>query len=241
MNNIQATLRTKLIELSDESYFKFSTKLNPQIKLIGVRMPKLRTLAKKYEKDPQTANLLITPYAQDDDPYLEELMIQAILIAKLKLNNRFEIIEAFIPNLKGWALCDLLCAELNEAHTLKDEYWNFVYPKFLRNDNQSKRFAAVMTLHYFTKRQYLDKILDTIKNQEFKDYYVSMGIAWMLSVLFIEHPERVYNFIKSRDLYLPTLMQTLQKILDSYKVENEQKTLIRALRNEIKQGSKNNS
>ncbi len=230
MNSLQLTLRQHLYTLKDDSYFKFSSKLNPGSKVMGVRMPLLRKTAKAYLKEPDKASLIIMPYGDSDNPFLEELMVVAILIAKLKLDNRLEKIDYFFRYLKGWALCDLLCAELDEAQDNLDLYWKYIYPKFTSNDNAQLRFAAVMSLNYFTDEKYLNEILDVISYREYSDYYVSMGVAWLVATLFVKHPEKIYIFLKEKKLYNLTWRQSLQKILDSYKVTKEYKTLIRELR-----------
>ncbi len=230
MNEIQINLRQQLHNLKDDAYLEFSSKLNPGIKVMGVRIPILRKIAKNYLKNPDAATLLISPYSKNDDPFLEELMIAAILIANLKINDRFEKINYFFRYLKGWSLCDLLCAELKDARNNLDLYWNFVYPKFFCKESEQQRFAAVMSLNYFTEKKYLRKILKAISHKEYTDYYVSMGVAWLVATLFVKYPDRIYFFLKEKNLYSLTHKQALQKILDSYKVTVEQKALIRKLK-----------
>lgn len=230
MNEIQINLRQRLHHLKDDAYLEFSSKLNPGIKVIGVRMPILRTIAKNYLKKPKEAYLLISPYSTSDEPFLEELMITAILIANLQITDRFEKINYFFRYLKGWALCDLLCAELKEARNNLDLYWKFVYPKFTSKDPAQLRFAAVMTLNYFTEKKYLNNILKAISHKEYTDYYASMGVAWLVAELFVKYPDKIYIFLKEKNLYPLTWRQALQKILDSYKVTAVQKTLIRELK-----------
>ena len=57
-----------------------------------------------------------------------------------------------------------------------------------------------------------------------------MGVAWLVATLFVKYPDRIYFFLKEKNLYSLTHKQALQKILDSYKVTVEQKALIRKLK-----------
>ena len=81
MNN--EDIRSKLIELSDDKYKEFSTDLCPgvDIEVLGVKIPKIRKLAKEIVKD-NPEEYLKNP----QEKYLEELMLEALVIANLKKN-----------------------------------------------------------------------------------------------------------------------------------------------------------
>ena len=109
MNNEE--IRKKLIELSDAKYKEFSAGLCPgvNIEMLGVRIPKIRKLAKEIVKD-NPEEYLKNP----QEKYFEELMLQALVIANLKidLEKKKEYIISFVPKINSWAICDSFCVVL---------------------------------------------------------------------------------------------------------------------------------
>ena len=113
MNNEE--IRNKLIELSDAKYKEFSTDLCPgvDIEVLGVRIPKIRKLAKEIVKDDPEEYL-----KNPQEKYLEELMLEALVIANLKidLEKKKEYIINFVPKINSWAVCDSFCTDLKDAN-----------------------------------------------------------------------------------------------------------------------------
>ena len=67
-------------------------------------------------------------------------------------------------------------------------------------------------------------------------YYVMMGAAWLLSVLYLTDKEVVLDYIKDGSIDIDTRLKTISKILDSFRVSKEEKQYLRILRGEIRQG-----
>ena len=87
----------KLFELQDEKYGDFQCKLTPGIdrdRIIGVRVPILRKLAKSYINDDECDEFLNhLPHR-----YYDENMLHGILISEIKDFDRcVEELEKFLP------------------------------------------------------------------------------------------------------------------------------------------------
>ena len=100
-------IRAELFALRDEGYAAFQQKLIPGVpaeRVIGVRVPELRKLAKQVSKDPSRAAFLEDlPHA-----YYDEDLLHALLIAEEKDFARcLEETEAFLPFVDNWAVCDI--------------------------------------------------------------------------------------------------------------------------------------
>lgn len=67
-------------------------------------------------------------------------------------------------------------------------------------------------------------------------YYVMMGAAWLLSVLYLTDKAAVLDYIKDGSIDIDTRLKTISKILDSFRVSKEEKQYLRILRGEIRQG-----
>lgn len=87
-------IRMRLEQLSEEDYKKFNENLLPGTKhVLGVRMPKLRALAKEIAKGDFRAylNEAYEKISADKGSYHEEIMLEGLVIAyaKMELKERF--------------------------------------------------------------------------------------------------------------------------------------------------------
>ena len=171
MNN--EDIRSKLIELSDDKYKEFSTDLCPgvDIEVLGVKIPKIRKLAKEIVKD-NPEEYLKNP----QEKYLEELMLEALVIANLKmdLEKKKAYIINFVPKINSWAVCDSFCTDLKDANKNPEFFWKIISKYFKSKKEYEIRFAVVMLLDYYVKEEYIDKIIKVIDNIRSEEYYVEM-------------------------------------------------------------------
>lgn len=89
-------------------------------------------------------------------------------------------------------------------------------------------FMIVMMMGYYLEDDYLETVLDIIDKIESEFYYVNMASAWLVSVAFVKSREVALRFL--RDNHLSDFVQNkaIQKITESYRVSDEDKTLVRA-------------
>ena len=74
-------IRQELEKIAEENYRIFTAKLIPNIdNLLGVRLPKLRKIAKKIIQTDYEYYL-----AMDNPLYFEEVMLQGMIIGKINL------------------------------------------------------------------------------------------------------------------------------------------------------------
>ena len=76
-------IQAELWELRDEGYRDFHAKLIPTVareKIIGVRTPQVRTLAKKWAKDPRIGEFL----GQLPHKYYDEDNLHAFVVEQLR-------------------------------------------------------------------------------------------------------------------------------------------------------------
>ena len=66
-------------------------------------------------------------------------------------------------------------------------------------------------------------------------YYVLMGAAWLLSVLYLTEKSAVLSYLSDPAQDPATRLKTISKILDSFRVRLEEKQSLRALRQGIKE------
>ena len=90
-------IQERLFALQDEKYREFQRSLIPGLskeKIIGIRMPAMRKLAKEFSKEEEAAAFL----KQLPHIYYDENILHAILIAGMKdYDACMEALEAFLP------------------------------------------------------------------------------------------------------------------------------------------------
>ncbi len=222
-------IKEKLFELADQKYKEFHGGLCPGTNnIIGVRVPVLRSYAKELVKEYQTEELL----KQIDNEYYEEIMLQGMVIGLAK--EDFKIIQKqmkeFVPKIDNWAVCDVFCAGLKATKKHKEKMWDFIQKYLKSNKAFEIRFGVVMILDYYIEEEYLEKafqIFDSITNQE---YYVQMAVAWAISICLIKFYDETMKYLKMASLDKFTYNKALQKAIESYRITDKQKDILRSMK-----------
>ena len=223
-------IREKLFELADEKYRQFHSGLCPGVdNIIGVRVPILRNYAKELLKENNLSQLI----KEINDKYYEEIMLKGMLIGlskKENLNTILNYIREFIPKIDNWAVCDVFCAGLKITNKYKKEMWEFIQT-YLKSEKEFEiRFSVVMILDYYIDEDYLDKdfmIFDSITSE---DYYAQMAVAWTVSICLIKFYDETINYLRRSKLDIFTFNKALQKAVESYRINDEQKEFLKNMK-----------
>ncbi len=222
-------IRIKIEEMADEKYKEFHTGLCPNSnEIIGVRVPVLRNFAKNIVK-----NENIEEYLENalNNSY-EEILLQGMVLGLWKTNiqNFCMYLEKFIPKINSWAVCDVSVAGLKITKKNMEYMWLFLQ-KYLKSDKEFElRFAIVMMLDFYITEEYIDKVLEILNNVKHKGYYVKMAIAWTIQVAFVKFPEKTFELLENNKIDDWTYNKALQKIIESYRVDEETKKIIKNMK-----------
>lgn len=226
-------LRDRLEALSEPGYQKFASALIPSVpqeKILGVRLPKLRALARELAADDWRAYLRC---ARCDT--FEEVMLQGLVISGLEEEPGTVLSYAgsFIPKIDNWSVCDAFCAGFRLARTHPDAVWGFIQP-YLRDDREyGVRFGAVMLLSYFADRRHASEAFRLLDEAHCEGYYARMAVAWAVSALFAALPERTFRYLGRSSLDDFTYRKALQKILESRQTGAEYRERIKTMRSHV--------
>lgn len=222
-------IKKRLLELSEEEYRKFSSSLLPDIdNVLGVRLPKLRKLAREIYSSGRWQKYLV-----DFKPeYMEEVMLQGMLIGLIKDKPEviLEYVKKFVPKINNWSVCDCFCNGLKFTQNNQPLVWNFLKPYLESEKEYEIRFAAVMLLSFFVDEKYLSAVLTELDKLKTEDYYAQMAIAWAVSICFIKYPEETYKYLLRSQLSKWIFNKSIQKCIESYKVSPEMKAKLRLLK-----------
>ena len=218
-------IRSKLFELQDLKYKEFHSGLCPNVdNIIGVRVPKLREIAREISKKDYDEFL-----RNVKDEYYEELALHGLVIgySKISIEDTFKYLKEFVPKINSWAVCDTTCSNLKITKKYMKEMWNFLEQYINSNKEYEIRFALVMYLNYYLTEEYIDEILKRIDKIANKEYYVQMAIAWLISFAYIKQKEKTEKYIKNNKLDKFTLNKAIQKICESYRVTEQEKEYLK--------------
>lgn len=231
MENI---LKQELLKLEDKEYAKFNKKLCPdtKLKMIGVRIPKIRELAKKLVKENDyEAN--IKSLIKSKDSYFEEVVLKGMILGYLKIDfkDKLDAIELFLPKIDSWAITDTFVPTFKLKPKDLKIAWNFILPFINDKDEFKVRFALIMMLDYFLVDEYIDKVLKEIDRIKHDGYYVKMAAAWVIAEIGVKYNEKAINYLTGTN-YLDkfTYNKALQKMIESYRISDEQKVFLRSLK-----------
>ena len=87
-----------------------------------------------------------------------------------------------------------------------------------------------MLLNYYIDKQYLNTIFDIVEKVQKENYYVKMAVAWLVSICYIKFPSETLHYITNCHLDKFTYNKSLQKILESYRVSEQDKKMIRSMK-----------
>lgn len=217
-------IKKELLNCADRKYKDFSTSLLPNVNnVIGVRLPKLRQMAKEIIKSDWETFL-----NQNTDEFMELTMLEGMVIAGLKLDfsETLKLSEKFISKINNWSVCDSFCCSLKSVKKNKKETKEFLKKYLSSKDEFENRFAFVILLDYFVDDDYPYVIKEISKfNNDF--YYAQMAAAWCLSICLVKHFETCLADIKKLKLHPFVFKKGIQKAIESYRLTNEQKEILR--------------
>lgn len=217
-----------IIENKDEKYKEFSAKLIPGCNNIyGVRIPVLRKLAKQIAKEDSKGYL---DNAVDDS--FEEIMLQGMVIGYSKLSSEETLayVTKFIPKINDWSINDSFCNSFTFAKKNQELFWDFLMGYKYSDSEFEQRVVAVMLLSHYINEDYIEKVLSVYDELKHPGYYRMMGVAWGLQAAYVKFPEITHKYLLHNNLDDVTFNKAIQKLIESYKLTNEQKNVLRGLK-----------
>lgn len=195
----------------------------------------LRKLAEKIAREDWRDYL-----EQAKEDTFEEVMLQGMVIGKVdidkfgignKIEEKLKLVEEFIPKIDCWSVCDSFCVGLKMTRDHRERVWEFIQPYLLSNQEYDIRFGVVMLLNYYVLSDYAPKAFARFDTITHEGYYAKMAVAWAISTYYTKLPKITMEYLKNNvELDDFTYNKALQKIIESLKVEQEEKNSIRGMK-----------
>ncbi len=222
--NIQA----ELFALQDSRYGDFQAKLIPNIPrdtIIGIRVPKLRALAKSCIHEPESDAFVQTlPHR-----YMEEYMLHSFLIAETKdFQACMEQTERLLPYIDNWAVCDSFSPRIFK------KYPDLLIKKIIAWSRSAhiytSRFGIKMLMTHYLERNFKPEYLDIPSRICSDAYYLNMMIAWFYATALAKQWDATIPYLERHLLSAWVHQKTIQKAIESYRITDSQKAFLRTLK-----------
>lgn len=217
-----------LYALQDTVYGDFSAKLIPNISrdsFIGVRTPQLRRLAKDMIKSGQYKDFIsCLPHK-----YFEENQLHAFILSEIcDFDMAIKEVERFLPFVDNWATCDQMSPRVFKKNlTVVKKYVS----KWIKSkDVYTVRFAIKTLMQYWLDDKFETKYATMVANIKSEEYYINMMRAWYFATAAAKQFDAVLSYFQCGKLDEWTRLRAIQKACESFRVSNEHKEILRALR-----------
>lgn len=220
-----------LISIEDIDYKTFHSRLVPEYpteKLIGIRLPVLRKIAKEIVKGNYNEFLKLCK-----NDYYEEIMIKGIVIGFAKFssyNDFISAVDGYIDLVDNWAICDCFCNGLKQIKLYKLEYFNHI-STYLNSENPWHiRVGIVIMLSHYLENDYIFEVLKRVDSISNNHYYVKMAQAWLIATAYAKFPDITHSYLLSSNLDNWTFNKAIQKACESFRIDKNTKILLRSMK-----------
>lgn len=221
-------LQNWLQQNSEKRYADFTIGLIPYLSrpLLGIRIPRLRALAKRLAR--QEGLHALDKLSENTH---EEILLRAFIIgyARPAWEVLREELFRFVPLIDNWATCDALCGDVYLTSESREQAWAFLRPYLDSSHTYEQRFAVVMILAHFLTDDDIGRSLDALRRIEPAGYYAAMAVGWALATAFTNYPDFVFDILCDPSVSRESRRLAHKKILESRRTDAAIRTRIKAL------------
>ena len=185
----------------------------------GVRLPKLRDIAKNIVKEKRY------DYFNEKHESFEELTIHAYAIGYLKedINICLKYLKEFIPLVDNWSVSDSVCQNMKFARKYPKEVFEFLKSMKESNNEWEIRIVAVTLLSHFLNDEYIDEVITILDNLKRPTYMAKMGIAWAFATAMAKYEDKMFDYLENSSLDDWTYNKAISKMKESFRVSEKAK------------------
>lgn len=217
----------QLENLSDKEYAKFQAKLTPTVNpslFIGVRVPKVRALAKEFCKKPEHTEFL----SHLPHRFYDENMLHGLLISEIKdYNQCITELEKFLPYVDNWAVCDIMSPKAFRKN--KDKLLVKIKKWIKSKHTYTCRFAIEMLMSHYLDDDFKPEYLKIPAGLRSDEYYLNMMIAWFFATALAKQWDATIPYISRKQLGEWVLKKTIRKSCESFRITQEHKEYLKKL------------
>ncbi len=225
---VEKKMLNAIFAARDEEYADFTAKLIPNVpreSIIGVRTPQLRSIAKRFGKNAGIDEFL---YALPHE-YHEQNLVHAYIAESIgDFDSAVKTIEAFLPYVTNWAVCDSMTPRIFAKHTgellpISKKWLQSAHP-------YTVRFGLRMLMCFYLEKEFASEINALAASVCSEEYYVNMMQAWYFATALAKQYDSTVPFVEEHRLSPWVHNKTIQKAVESFRITAEQKAHLKTLR-----------
>ncbi len=218
----------ELFRLQDKDYALLQAKIIPAVpadRIIGVRTPALRALARRlYNGKDTEAFLSCLPH-----PYFDEDQLHAFVISLEKdFGKCVAEVDAFLPFVDNWATCDQLSPKAFQKEP--EKLLPHIHAWLRSGKTYTVRFAIGMLMQHFLGENFDISYADSAASVRSEEYYVNMMIAWYFATALAKQYDLILPYLEEKRLEDWVHNKAIQKSVESYRITEEQKAYLKTLK-----------
>ena len=207
---------------AEEKFAAFQRKLIPTTqRILGVRTPVMRTIAKDYISDLQDV------FAFPDEVF-EVTFIKLTMVSLLPYSKFLSYVEDCVAKMDNWATCDSFKAKCIQKN--KQAFLPILEKLFARGTEFYQRYPLTVLLSFYVDEEYLELIESYLQRADTQFYYVYMATAWLTAEVLVKHYDYGLRILQKGVLDTKTHNKAIQKAIESYRLTNGQKEYLRSLK-----------
>lgn len=122
--------------------------------MLGVRLPQLRSIAKKCVRD--TDWKMLVNGRLPDDSYFEEIMLRGMIIGygtekENDICEAFKLFDEFVPLVDNWSVCDSCISTFTVFGRYHSETWEHIKPLLYSQKEFEVRTGLIVLLSHFLR------------------------------------------------------------------------------------------
>lgn len=219
--------RRMIREAAEPDNAKFVSKLVPgKEKILGVRAPEMKRIAKTIVKDDWRS------FLEDVPQNFEEEVIRGLVIATapMDVDERLSLTEDFLDYIDNWSTCDSFCSAWKFRKQDSEKVYDYFASLMGSQSEFRMRVSAVFRMDHFLDEGHVSDLLQDILDHYHEGYYYRMGAAWAVSFCFIKFPDITREYLASDRMDDWICNKSIQKIRESFRVSDEDKESVLVLK-----------
>lgn len=221
MNELTEILQNELkAAASDAKFREMTVRIIPNIpadSVIGVRSPDVKKIAAKYRKQDISGFLDELPHR-----YLEENSLHVAFLNGIKdYGECMDRVEAFLPHIDNWAVCDGLAPKVFAKH--RQKLLGKIPAWHASGHTYTIRFGTGCLMRWFLDEDFEPRFLDMAAAVRSEEYYVNLMTAWYFATALAKQYDSALPYITEHRLDRWIHNKAIQKAVESFRVTDEHK------------------
>ena len=202
---------------------KFHKKLlkDDRIRVIGVRTPDLRRLAKACKGDFDT--LLTFP-----DEYYEVTWLKCAAACFLPYGEFCSVVDRLVGLLDNWATCDMFAPACIARH--RDLFRTCILRYLGGRAGVCAPLCAHNAAAFYVTEEELPFVFRCLGQVNTEEYYVSMAAAWLMAEVLVKYYGEAKAFLEGNRLSRETHNRAVRKACESFRLSDAQKAELRNMK-----------